>query len=335
MFKYFLISVIFHSVIFGGFVFFKSKESNSSNYKEEVQVLQNKNNQYNLPDLEINQEKESIMNAVSITEEELEKEILRLKKQEKDEAFEKQQKYELLEKSIEIKQREIARQEKLQKEIIEREKQKIEEEKKELSTFQEEIKNNKNLLSQKEKELDKALKEISIKKKEFENLIEDNASKSEKKIKEKEIRIQQQQDTINQMNDKINQLQHELENQFGKYKEQMVITNKKEKKNDFLNKKSKEELEQLKKELYEYNLMIKERVLSNWEYKADIGGVSCYINIYQSTTGDILRVTTENCMASEDFIDSIKKATWKASPLPLPKKDSLFSKSINLYFTIK
>ena len=48
MFKYFLISVIFHSVIFGGFVFFKSKESNSSNYKEEVQVLQNKNNQYNL-----------------------------------------------------------------------------------------------------------------------------------------------------------------------------------------------------------------------------------------------------------------------------------------------
>lgn len=335
MFKYFLISFIFHSIVLGGFVFFKSEESNSSNHKNEIQINQNENkNNSNYPDLEINQEKEAIMNAVSITEDELEKEISRLKKQQEDEEFEKKQKYELLEKSLEIKQREIARQEKLQQEQIEREKQKIEEEKKELSNFQEEIKNSKNLLSQKEKELDKALKEISIKKKEFESLINENSSKSEKQIKEKEMRIQQQQDMINKMNEKINQLQNELTEQFSSYDDQMVITNKK-KQNDFLNKKSKEEIEQLKKELYEYNLMIKERVLSNWEYKADISGVSCYISIYQSNTGDILRVTTKDCVASEEFINSIKEATWKASPLPLPEKESLFSKSINLYFTIK
>ena len=116
--------------------------------------------------------------------------------------------------------------------------------------FQEEIKNSKNLLSQKEKELDKALKEISIKKKEFESLINENSSKSEKQIKEKEMRIQQQQDMINKMNEKINQLQNELTEHFSSYDDQMVITNKK-KQNDFLNKKSKEEIEQLKKELYE------------------------------------------------------------------------------------
>ena len=100
-------------------------------------------------------------------------------------------------------------------------------------------------------------------------------------------------------------------------------------------KQTKEELEQLKKELYEYNSMIKDKILSNWEYQANVSGVSCYLSIYQSNTGDILRVVTKDCEASEEFINSIKEATWKASPLPLPEKDSLFSKSINLHFIIK
>ena len=81
--------------------------------------------------------------------------------------------------------------------------------------------------------------------------------------------------------------------------------------------------------------MIKDKILSNWEYQADVSGVNCYLNIYQTNTGNILRVTTKDCAASEEFINSIKEATWKASPLPLPENERLFSKSINLYFTIK
>ena len=100
-------------------------------------------------------------------------------------------------------------------------------------------------------------------------------------------------------------------------------------------KQTKEELEQLKKEIYEYNSMIKDKILSNWEYQADVSGVSCYLSIYQSNTGDILRVVTKDCEASEEFINSIKEATWKASPLPLPENKEVFSKFINLYFTIK
>lgn len=97
----------------------------------------------------------------------------------------------------------------------------------------------------------------------------------------------------------------------------------------------KNKLKNSKIEIYEYNSMIKNKILSNLKYKYNTIGVSCYINILQSNTGDILRVTTKDCIASEEFINSIKEATWKASPLPLPKKESLFSKSINLYFTIK
>lgn len=335
MFKYFLISVFFHSAILGGFVFLKSQESNQKKSIPVVESSQQEKSISKYNNLEINEEKEAIMNAVSITEDELEKEILKLKQQQEDEEFEKKQKYELLEKSLEMKQREIARQEKLQKEQIEREKEKIEKDKKELSSFQDQIKNNQNLLSQKEKELDKVLKEIAIKQKEFEDFIENSNQEKEKEIKEKEMRIQQQQDVINQMNNQIQQLKNDLESQFNDYKEDLVITNKKEKKNDALNDKSEEEIAQLKQELYEYNSMIKERVLSNWEYEASLSGISCYINIYQSSTGDILRVTTKDCGASQEFIESIKEATWKASPLPLPEKESLFSKSINLYFTIK
>lgn len=332
MFKYFLISIIFHSTILGGFVLLKSQEPNVT--KNEKAQIQNKIDS-NIPDLEINQEKEAIMNAVSITEDELEKEILKLKKIQEDEEFEKKQKYLLLEKSLELKQREIARKEKLQIEKIKKEKEKIEKEKLDLSNFQNDIKNSQNLLSKKEKELNKSLKEISIKQKEFENLMNKNNFKNKSQIKEKEIKIKEQKEMIKQMSKEIDQLKKEL---FNEYSQQMVITDKKEKKNDFLNKKSKEEIEQLKKELYEYNLMIKERVLNNWEYKQKTSGTSCFIKIYQSKTGHILSINTEDCLssnASEKFINSIKEATWKASPLPLPENESLFSKSINLYFTIK
>lgn len=332
MFKYFLISIIFHSTVFGSFILLKSKESIvTNNGKTQVQ----KKIESNIPDLEINQEKEAIMNAVSITEEELEKEISKLKKTQEDKEFENKQKYLLLEKSLELKQRELSRNEKLKLDNIRKEKEKIKKEKMELSNFQKNIKNSQNLLSKKEKELEKSLKEISIKQKEFETLINKNNLNNKDKIQEKEKEIKKQKEIIEKMNEKINQLKKKS---FNDHIEQMVITDKKENKNSFLNKKSKEEIENLKKELYEYNSMIKERVLSNWEYKTKTSGISCFINIYQSKTGHIISINTEDCLssnASEEFINSIKKATWKASPLPLPEKDSLFSRSINLYFTIK
>lgn len=333
--NYILISGLFHLFLFGGFIAFKysSDTPEKSIINQEIQ----KNiEQDDISTPYINEEKEAIMNAISISEEELNLEIDKIVKIQKDKELEEKQKYELLEQSLEYRKRELEREQLSIQENLLNEKASIEKEKQNLINFQNEIKEEKNTLSEKEKEIDKLKKEMEIKLKNSANYLNENNhinKQSEKKLKLKQIKIIDQNNQINEMNKKIIELENNLKQEYIKKIIKKTVVSSKKEENNILKEKSKEEIELLKKEAIEYNLMVKDRISNNWKFESKFSGVSCNIQIFQSNDGNILSVKAKKCNASNEFIASIKEATWKASPLPLPKKDILFSKQVDLYFT--
>lgn len=323
--KYLLISGIIHVALFIGFIALKNDSNESfNNVVENHKVLKEDIiDDINTP--YINEEKEAVMNAISITEEELNEEILKIQQQEELENFDKKQKIEILEKNLEMKIKNIERDKEEQLSELAEEREVLEKERKQFSDLHNQIKDQTNVLSEKERELSQLKREINIKLNEN-NLVNqellNNNKKVNQKLENKDMQLVQQSEALSEMESKIAELQ-------------TVIAKEKNEKNEILENKTKEEVELLKKELIEYNLTIKNKIEQYWNYQSDQKGISCTIEIIQDENGEILSVSTKECSGDEYFVNSIKEATLKASPLPLPSKDALFSKTINLFFTIK
>lgn len=77
------------------------------------------------------------------------------------------------------------------------------------------------------------------------------------------------------------------------------------------------------------------KVYSNWfrpSYSKK--GWSCKAIINQSRNGTVNSVKIIQCQGDSLFQDSVKKAIYKSSPLPLPKDDSLFNDTIEITFKV-
>ena len=320
--KYIAISGIAHVLLLVSFIAIKYDNNKDVNNNQNQIISENENTEI-IP--YINEEKEAIMNAISITEEELNEEILRIQKQDELDNFDKNKKIEILEKSLEMELNNLKRQKELQDSQMANERAEFEDEKRKLNDLHNKIKDQTNSLSEKQRELEQVKREINIKLNESQNKNNELLSekeKIEKKLSEKDMQIIQQEEIFSQMQSQIAELQ-------------TVISKEKEKNNKILEEKTDAEIELLKQELIEYNLTIRNKIEQFWTYSSDQKGISCSIQIIQSNTGEILSVSTNACNGDKYFIESIKEATWKASPLPLPNKESLFSRTINLFFTIK
>ena len=84
-----------------------------------------------------------------------------------------------------------------------------------------------------------------------------------------------------------------------------------------------------------YNLIIKNKINEKWDLPKNTQKTNCIINLTQSKNGIVLAVQLSKCSDDQYLKNSIKKAVWEASPLPLPKNKILFDKHIQLYFTVK
>lgn len=77
------------------------------------------------------------------------------------------------------------------------------------------------------------------------------------------------------------------------------------------------------------------KVYSNW-FRPSYAkkGWSCKAIINQSRNGTVNSVKIVQCQGDALFQESVKKAIYKSSPLPLPKDDSLFNDTIEITFKV-
>lgn len=76
-------------------------------------------------------------------------------------------------------------------------------------------------------------------------------------------------------------------------------------------------------------------VYSNWIRPSySKRGWECKVYVTQTNTGKVINVKIINCQGDADFQDSVKKAIFKSSPLPLPKHPSLFNDTIEIKFKV-
>lgn len=77
------------------------------------------------------------------------------------------------------------------------------------------------------------------------------------------------------------------------------------------------------------------KVYSNWLRPSySKRGWECKVHVTQSSTGQVRDVKIISCQGDADFQNSVKKAIFKSSPLPLPKHDSLFNNTIEIKFKV-
>jgi colicin import membrane protein len=340
--KFILVSLFIH--IFLGSTFFylnknldkKGQEQVTGSPKKESVFESEKNK-----DIKKNIKREDIMNAIAISEEELSEEISRIKNIEKQKNIQKEQEQLILEESVKMEKKKIDREKQNNLELLKRKEDLIKAESDKLKKLQTVIKEDKRTLSQKQNKLLQEKNNVDIKKEENLKLLDymnNRKTKEANKLKEKQQHIQEQSEYIKRQEDEIENLKDKLKNEYrNKIKSnQTVLTDKKEKKNSFLEKLSIEEQEIIKSEMEAYNLIIKEKIVENWKLpKNTKTKTECVINLTQSNTGVVLAVGSAKCSQNENVQESIKKAVWDASPLPLPKRKMLFDKHIQLYFTVK
>lgn len=76
-------------------------------------------------------------------------------------------------------------------------------------------------------------------------------------------------------------------------------------------------------------------VYSNWIRPSySKRGWECKVHVTQTTTGKVMNVKIISCQGDADFQDSVKKAIFKSSPLPLPKHPSLFNDTVEIKFKV-
>lgn len=76
-------------------------------------------------------------------------------------------------------------------------------------------------------------------------------------------------------------------------------------------------------------------VYSNWIRPSySKRGWECKVHVTQTNTGKVVNVKIVSCQGDADFQDSVRKAIFKSSPLPLPKHPSLFNDTVEIKFKV-
>lgn len=84
-----------------------------------------------------------------------------------------------------------------------------------------------------------------------------------------------------------------------------------------------------------YRDQVFNKVYSNWLRPSySKRGWSCKAIITQDSSGTVKKVNIVNCQGDLKFQESVKRAIYKSSPLPLPRDSSLFNKTIEITFKV-
>jgi len=81
------------------------------------------------------------------------------------------------------------------------------------------------------------------------------------------------------------------------------------------------------------------KIRKEWRYLGAEDHWSCYVHILQTETGDVLDVIIKNCTIDDSskaksFKDSIERAVYKASPLPIAPDQDLFDAEVMFHFSV-
>jgi colicin import membrane protein len=85
--------------------------------------------------------------------------------------------------------------------------------------------------------------------------------------------------------------------------------------------------------LDQYMLMIQSHVKRFWDRPLSATpGIECVVNVVQLPTGDVVSAKVAQCNGDEAVRRSIENAVLKASPLPKPPSQAVFSRTFTLTF---
>ena len=85
--------------------------------------------------------------------------------------------------------------------------------------------------------------------------------------------------------------------------------------------------------LDQYMLMIQSHVKRFWDRPLSARpGIECVVNVVQLPTGDVVSAKVAQCNGDEAVRRSIENAVLKASPLPKPPSQAVFSRTFTLTF---
>jgi len=99
-------------------------------------------------------------------------------------------------------------------------------------------------------------------------------------------------------------------------------------------------LEDIFNELKEnYIGLMASKVRKEWRFMGAEDYWGCYVHIIQSEVGDVLSVNIQNCTIDDSskaksFKDSIERAVYRASPLPLAPDQDLFNAEVLFHFRV-
>jgi len=82
-----------------------------------------------------------------------------------------------------------------------------------------------------------------------------------------------------------------------------------------------------------------EKIRKEWRYLGAEDHWSCDVHVIQTEAGDVLAVNIQNCTIDDSskaksFKDSIERAVYKASPLPIAPDQDLFDAEVMFHFSV-
>jgi colicin import membrane protein len=133
---------------------------------------------------------------------------------------------------------------------------------------------------------------------------------------------------------------HAEEHRKSEEKKAQEATKKKELVEEKAKAAAEQQLEDILKQLKEnYISLIAGKVRKGWRYQGAEDNWGCNVHIIQSEVGDVLAVNIQDCTIDNSdraisFKNSIERAVYKASPLPLAPDKDLFNSEILFHFRV-
>lgn len=326
--KYFIMAIIFHVALIIGVLFFKNNNNEEAPPESSTAIAELSED--NLDNSVVDEEllEKSPEEEVDLDTQKLNANAVSSK--EVNEAIDKYH-----EKINKEKQEKIEEQKRIEQEKI-TEKKRIEEEKLALIKKEQEIKEKKEKEIQEKINKEKQEKENAIKKqKELEN----KKKKELEAKKNKELEAQKKKLEL----EKIKKAEAERKRKSAEAIKKAEIERQKiaQAKRNSLNNRgynstqkslsNNEKLAMLKL----YRDQVYNKVYSNWIRPSySKRGWECKVHVTQSNRGEVKSVKIVRCQGDKTFQDSVKKAIFKSSPLPLPKHPSLFNSTIEITFKV-
>jgi len=88
-------------------------------------------------------------------------------------------------------------------------------------------------------------------------------------------------------------------------------------------------------EAEQYKAQIIQKVERNWNKPVDSKGLECVLKVRVVPGGEVVAVKVVQSSGNAMFDDSVQKAVWKATPLPLPPDPALFEYLREIEFTFR